>query len=222
MAILEGLQALQCDFLGDFYGKRCVSLNQKVKALALKHNFEFSSARACQSVIVRSEGSNPQYTLYIKGADNKIVSNLVDQSQASNAQRVSDDFASQGFRTLFYAMRSLSKEEYERIRKQYNQLKQTPDSGQRIQDFLAKEVEVGLTFLGFVVLRDELQKQVGETIQQLRDAGVKIWMVTGDKSQTALSIGKQTMMLHQNQYILMFDKKMPETGQGHGGGKLDL
>lgn len=52
-----------------------------------------------------------------------------------------------------------------------------------------KDVEVGLTILGATGVEDMLQDNVADCVQDFRDAGMRVWMLTGDKGLTAKSIG---------------------------------
>ena len=51
------------------------------------------------------------------------------------------------------------------------------------------EIEAGLHFLGITAVEDKLQEEVPESIQILRDARIKVWVITGDKQETAINIG---------------------------------
>ncbi len=59
---------------------------------------------------------------------------------------------------------------------------------QKIDD-AAEKIEVNLKLIGSTAIEDLLQDQVGETIQALKDAGIKLWVLTGDKIETAINIG---------------------------------
>lgn len=51
------------------------------------------------------------------------------------------------------------------------------------------EIETDLLLLGGTAIEDKLQDNVGQTIKQLKETGIKIWVLTGDKVETAINIG---------------------------------
>lgn len=105
------------------------------------------------------------------------------------------DFASEGLRTLVLGIRVLSEEECEAWLTRYeaaaNSIK---DRDQRLKE-VAIEIETKIHIVGATAIEDQLQKGVPETIAKLADAGIKLWVLTGDKRETAIEIGYSTKVL---------------------------
>lgn len=56
-------------------------------------------------------------------------------------------------------------------------------------DKCAEEIEVDFLLAGCSAIEDKLQDEVGPTIRDFRKAGIKVWVLTGDKVETAVNIG---------------------------------
>ena len=77
-------------------------------------------------------------------------------------------------------------------------------------DALQEEIELGLNLVGATAIEDKLQDEVGVTIEHLKKAGVKVWVLTGDKMETAINIGYSCSLL-SNAYIqFILDESTPE------------
>ncbi len=61
---------------------------------------------------------------------------------------------------------------------------------------LQEEMETELCLIGATAIEDKLQDEVGLTIQALKDAGIKVWVLTGDKIETAINIGFSCSLLN--------------------------
>lgn len=99
-----------------------------------------------------------------------------------------EEFSLLGYRTLVFGTRYLSNQEFEEIEKKYQEAANSGERGKELTK-LAMEVEDNLTLLGMTAVEDSLQKRVKETITRLLEADIKVWMITGDKLETAENIG---------------------------------
>ncbi|KAI9606529.1 hypothetical protein H4Q26_006063 [Puccinia striiformis f. sp. tritici PST-130] len=114
----------------------------------------------------------------------KRMSTIPDQDEDLK-RRVNQDlesFASDGLRTLLIASREVSEEEYLEFQQEY---KQASDS------------------IGATALEDKLQVGVPEAIEKLHEAGIKLWILTGDKLQTAIEIGYSCNLLKSTMEIMI-------------------
>ena len=168
--------------VGDFGGE---SINfEKLQII------EFSSDRKRETVIVK----NPEgkIILYCKGADSIIEQRL---SKNSNSQILSqskyyvDKFSAQGLRTLFVAMKVISNKEYSTFAKELNEALMSLSNKDEKVNEACEKIEKNLYLIGTTIVEDKLQDKVPETIRDLRLAEIKIWMLTGDKMNTAYNIG---------------------------------
>ncbi len=177
---------------------------------------QFTSKRKMMSVIVKptvttsSEESGEDYVLIIsKGADNVITQKLAPESRSSpqfgETMKIVDEDAKQGYRTLFIAQRRVPLPEYNAWEEKYRNActnlaeidKKSRDLPNRI-DELQEEVEMGLTLLGSTALEDKLQDGVPDTIASLKRGGTNVWVLTGDKMETAINIGYSCSVLDKS------------------------
>ncbi|PHH70133.1 hypothetical protein CDD82_7310 [Ophiocordyceps australis] len=99
-----------------------------------------------------------------------------------------DDFATEGLRTLLYAQKFISEDDYMAWKKTYNDAITSLDDRQQLVEAAADMIEDSLHLVGATAIEDKLQQGVPETVDSLRRANIKIWMLTGDKRETAVNI----------------------------------
>ncbi|KMZ61764.1 putative Phospholipid-transporting ATPase [Zostera marina] len=149
---------------------------------------EFNSTRKRQSVICRYP--NGRLVLYCKGADTVIYERLVDGNH--NIKRVTrehlEQFGSSGLRTLCLAYKELSNELYGSWNEKFIQAKSSLRDREKKLDEVAELIENELILIGCTAIEDKLQEGVPSCIETLSRAGIKIWMLTGDKMETAINI----------------------------------
>ena len=75
---------------------------------------------------------------------------------------------------------------------------------------LQEQIEIELVILGATAIEDKLQDQVGDTIHSLKEAGMKVWVLTGDKTETAINIGHSCRLLDHSQKIFILDVQTQE------------
>ncbi|KAJ6712760.1 putative PHOSPHOLIPID-TRANSPORTING ATPASE [Salix purpurea] len=160
---------------------------------------EFSSSRKRMSVIVRDEDG--KIYLLCKGADSIIFDRLADNGGAYLESTTShlSNYAEDGFRTLAFAYRALELAEYEEWNSIFTQARTTvgPER-EELLEHATEMIEKELILLGVVAVEDKLQKGVLECIDKLAQAGIKIWLLTGDKKETAINIGFSCSLLRQD------------------------
>jgi len=170
-------------------------LSREPLRFRLLNILEFTSARKRMSVIVRQLGEDDQpgnnpVLLLCKGADNVIFERLASGGEElkSVTEGQLDGFASEGLRTLTLAHRVVSEDEYtawvERYLAALASLEDRETEIERVSD----EIERDLLLLGATAIEDKLQDGVPETIADLKKAGIKIWVLTGDKLETAIGV----------------------------------
>lgn len=99
-----------------------------------------------------------------------------------------DDFATEGLRTLLYAHKFISEPDYEAWKKVFHAAETSLVDRQVQIEEAGDLIEQNLDLVGASAIEDKLQKGVPETIDKLRRANIKIWMLTGDKRETAINI----------------------------------
>lgn len=156
------------------------------KQYEILYVLEFDSVRKRMSIIVKNQESN-EYFLYCKGADSSISPRCTCKTFSLYEDSLKE-FSEKGWRTLVIAYKPLTKSEFE----SYSQMLDEANS-----DILNKEeklnksydlIESNLRIIGVTSVEDRLQEDVEGTLFALRQAGIKIWILTGDKLETAVNI----------------------------------
>ncbi|KAG8599238.1 hypothetical protein GDO81_002957, partial [Engystomops pustulosus] len=156
---------------------------------------DFNNERKRMSVIVQSpEG---RLTLYCKGADT-IVYELLDHSSEGLKEVTTDhlnEFAGEGLRTLVLAYKDLDKVYFANWKSRHHEASTSLDNREEKLAVLYEEIEKELKLIGASAIEDKLQDGVPQTIETLTRADIKIWVLTGDKQETAENIGYSCNML---------------------------
>ncbi|XP_068869348.1 phospholipid-transporting ATPase IB isoform X7 [Aphelocoma coerulescens] len=177
----------------------------KEKTFEILNVLEFSSNRKRMSVIVRTPAG--QLRLYCKGADNVIFERLSKDSQYMEQTLCHlEYFATEGLRTLCIAYADLSEKSYREWLNVYNESSTVlKDRTQKLEECY-EIIEKDLLLLGATAIEDRLQAGVPETIATLIKAEIKIWILTGDKQETALNIGYSCRLISQSMSLILVNE----------------
>uniref|UniRef100_A0A8C7ZBI7 Phospholipid-transporting ATPase n=1 Tax=Oryzias sinensis TaxID=183150 RepID=A0A8C7ZBI7_9TELE len=159
---------------------------------------DFNNTRKRMSVIVRD--AQGRIKLYCKGADT-IIFDLLDPSSKDLMHTTSEqlnEFAGEGLRTLALAYKDLDEEYYDVWMKKFLFVSTVLENREDQLAALHEEIERGMKLLGATAIEDKLQEGVPETISKLNLADIKIWVLTGDKQETAVNIGYSCNMLRDD------------------------
>lgn len=168
--------------------------------------FPFTSEGKRMGIILQfSQGTEPtvedagEIWFYQKGADTVMTSIVVANDWLDEETA---NMAREGLRTLVIGRRKLSFEQYQDFSVQHKQASlslQNRDSGMNrvVKDYLERNLEL----LGVTGVEDKLQKDVKPSLELLRNAGIKIWMLTGDKVETARCVAVSAKLVSRTQYI---------------------
>ncbi|XP_030422893.1 phospholipid-transporting ATPase FetA-like isoform X2 [Gopherus evgoodei] len=170
----------------------------ETKVYELLAILDFNNVRKRMSVIVRSPEGD--LTLYCKGADT-IVYELLDSSCGSLKEETMEhlnEFAGEGLRTLVVAYKNLQEDYFQEWHKRHHEASTALDGREEKLSELYEEIEKDLMLLGATAIEDKLQDGVPQTIETLTKAHIKIWVLTGDKQETAVNIGYSCNMLHDD------------------------
>ncbi|XP_061211990.1 phospholipid-transporting ATPase IK isoform X2 [Neopsephotus bourkii] len=174
---------------------------------------DFNSDRKRMSVLVR----DPQGTirLYTKGADTVILERLQSRGPHETfTERALDRFAEETLRTLCLACKEVSEVEYSDWSRRHREASILLQGRARELDKLYEEMEQNLQLLGATAIEDKLQDGVPETIQLLKLGNIKVWVLTGDKQETAVNIGYACKLLTDDMEILE-EKEVSEILEAH-------
>lgn len=192
-----------------------VKIKDRVWEYELLDILDFNNIRKRMSVIVRHEN---KITLYCKGADNIIIERLANTPENEQLKVVTNDhlqaFASEGLRTLCLAWREVPQvrsftanllpvssirfflqSEYDSWKKRYKEATIALEHREDKVDAVAEEIEKDLQLIGATAIEDKLQDGVPDAIASLAQADIKIWVLTGDKLETAINIGFSCKLL---------------------------
>lgn len=177
-----------------------VRINGKEQIFITHYILEFTSKRKRQSVIL--EESDGSIWLYTKGADNVIFERTVpgirNEEETINLVKNLDQFALEGLRTLVLAAKKVDREEFLIWREKYELARNMIEGKVEKMEELQDELERNLRIVGATAIEDKLQDQVPETIELLKKAGIKVWVLTGDKIETAKTIGFSCSLLTED------------------------
>jgi phospholipid-translocating ATPase len=180
-----------------------------VERYELLNILEFTSARKRMSVVLKKlDSEDGRLFLLCKGADNVIFERLKEgaiEDLKIITERDLADFAGQGLRTLTlaykviggeihphfflkHAMNNHVEEEYRTWSDRYHEASIALENRDEKLEAVSDEIEHDLRLLGATAIEDRLQDGVPETIADLKTAGIKLWVATGDKLETAIGM----------------------------------
>lgn len=149
---------------------------------------EFDSLRKRMSVIVRHADTN-HYVLYSKGADSEMFKKSTTNDH-SHFETSLKEYSLQGWRTLVFAHKVLTRKEYETYSHMLSDARSDVLKRESRLNEAFDHIESDLILTGVTAVEDKLQENVEDTLKDLRAAGIKIWVLTGDKLETAVNISE--------------------------------
>lgn len=182
---------------------------------------EFNSTRKRMSAIFRCPDG--KIRLYCKGADTVILERLNDQNpHVEVTLRHLEEYASEGLRTLCLAVREVPEQEFREWQRIY-EVAATTVGGNRADelDKAAEIIEHDLYLLGATAIEDRLQDGVPETIHTLQQANIKVWVLTGDRQETAINIGMSCKLLSEDMMLLIVNEESAAATRDNIQKKLD-
>ncbi|KAJ8735070.1 hypothetical protein PYW08_014320 [Mythimna loreyi] len=150
--------------------------------------FPFTSESKMMGIIVQEENTG-EITYYVKGADVALAKLLDSQWLSPECKKLAAD----GLRTLVMAKKTLTMDEYLQFESEYKEARLNANRSEHTTAILAK-IQRGMTLLALTGVEDRLADDVPRTLSMLRTAGIKIWMLTGDKLETALCIARSLQL----------------------------
>jgi phospholipid-translocating ATPase len=173
-------------------------------------NFPFSSETKRMGILVKHIETN-RLIFYLKGAE-VVMESKVSENSRQYLQETCENLASTGLRTLVISQRFVTHEEYETWVNRYNNAKTEMQNREAKVQRVVEELEKGMEFLCVTGVEDKLQLDVTDTIESLRHGGVQIWMLTGDKVETATCIAISTGLKSKTQN-LFYMKELKESSE---------
>lgn len=167
---------------------------------------EFNSTRKRMSTVVRCPDG--KIKLYCKGADTVVMARLSENQPYTEQTLLHlEDYATEGLRTLCLAMREVPEQEYRQWAKIYESAAAQISGRGEALDKAAEIIEQNLFLLGATAIEDKLQEGVPETIHTLQNAGIKIWVLTGDRQETAINIGLSCRLISESMNLVIVNEE---------------
>lgn len=182
---------------------------------------EFNSTRKRMSTIYRCPDGKVR--CYCKGADTVILERLNDQNPHVEATlRHLEEYASEGLRTLCLAMREIPEHEFQEWYAIFDKASTTMGGNRADElDKAAELIEKDFYLLGATAIEDRLQDGVPETIHTLQQAGIKVWVLTGDRQETAINIGMSCKLLSEDMMLLIVNEESAPATRDNLQKKMD-
>uniref|UniRef100_A0A3B3HDN2 Phospholipid-transporting ATPase n=1 Tax=Oryzias latipes TaxID=8090 RepID=A0A3B3HDN2_ORYLA len=204
-ALVRAAQNLGFVFSGRTPDSVIVEMLGSEEKYELLHVLEFTSSRKRMSVIIRTPSG--KIRLYCKGADSVIYDRLADSSRYKEITlKHLEQFATEGLRTLCFAVADISESSYQHWQELHLRACTSLQNRALKLEESYELIEKNLQLLGATAIEDKLQDKVPETIETLMKADIKIWILTGDKQETAINIGHSCKLLTKNMGMLVINE----------------
>ncbi|XP_067243081.1 phospholipid-transporting ATPase IG isoform X7 [Chanodichthys erythropterus] len=185
IALVKGAMKYGFTFLG--LESKCMKIKNRqndVEEYKLLHVLNFDPVRRRMSVIVQTRSG--ETLLFCKGADSSIFPRVKPEEVERIRLHVERN-ATEGYRTLCVAYKQLSAEEYAMADTGLREARLALQDREEKLMAMYNQVETGMSLIGATAVEDRLQEEAAETMEALQGAGMKIWVLTGDKMETAKS-----------------------------------
>ncbi|KAM9327808.1 phospholipid-transporting ATPase IH [Pholidichthys leucotaenia] len=213
VALVDGMKRLGFTYLRHKDGQmEILNREDEVERFELLEVLTFDSVRRRMSVIVRA--NTGEVYLFCKGADSSIFPRVISGKVEQVRARVEHN-AVEGLRTLCVAYRRLSPEQYQEVCQLLNRAKLALQDRDKQLAEAYDLIEKDLILLGATAVEDRLQEKAADTIESLHKAGMKVWVLTGDKMETAAATCYASKLFHRNTQILELTTKRTEEQSLH-------
>ncbi|XP_064228060.1 probable phospholipid-transporting ATPase IIB isoform X5 [Aotus nancymaae] len=182
----------------------------QVLSFCILQLFPFTSESKRMGIIVRDE-STAEITFYMKGAD-VAMSTIVQYNDWLEEE--CGNMAREGLRTLVVAKKSLTEEQYQDFENRYTQAKLSMHDRTLKVAAVVESLEREMELLCLTGVEDQLQADVRPTLEMLRNAGIKVWMLTGDKLETATCVAQSSRLVPRTQDTHIF-RRVTSRGEAH-------
>ena len=208
-ALVEGAVQLGYKFIARKPRAVTIQVAGKDYNYELLNICEFNSTRKRMSAIFRCPDG--KIRIYTKGADTVIMERLSkDNPFTEQTLQHLEDYATEGLRTLCLAMREVPAAEYNNWATIYDKAATTINNRGDELDKAAELIEKELVLLGATAIEDRLQDGVPDTIHTLQTAGIKIWVLTGDRQETAINIGMSCKLISEDMTLIIINEETAE------------
>ncbi|EAW88425.1 ATPase, Class VI, type 11C, isoform CRA_b, partial [Homo sapiens] len=187
-----------------------IALVKGAKRYELLHTLNFDAVRRRMSVIVKTQEGD--ILLFCKGADSAVFPRVQNHEIELTKVHVERN-AMDGYRTLCVAFKEIAPDDYERINRQLIEAKMALQDREEKMEKVFDDIETNMNLIGATAVEDKLQDQAAETIEALHAAGLKVWVLTGDKMETAKSTCYACRLFQTNTELLELTTKTIEESE---------
>ncbi|XP_059371652.1 phospholipid-transporting ATPase IG-like isoform X3 [Carassius carassius] len=185
IALVKGAMKYGFTFLGlESKSMKIKNRENNIEEYKLLHVLNFDPVRRRMSVIVQTKSG--ETLLFCKGADSSIFPRVKPEEVDRIRMHVERN-AMEGYRTLCVAFKQLSAEEYAMADTGLREARLALQDREEKLIAVYNQVEKGMSLIGATAVEDRLQEEAAETMEALQGAGMKVWVLTGDKMETAKS-----------------------------------
>uniref|UniRef100_A0A8C9THF6 Phospholipid-transporting ATPase n=1 Tax=Scleropages formosus TaxID=113540 RepID=A0A8C9THF6_SCLFO len=218
VALVKGAMKYGFTFLGlESKSMKILNRNNKIEKYELLHVLNFDPVRRRMSVIVRSPDG--ETLLFCKGADSSIFPR-VRQEEVERIRMHVERNATEGYRTLCVAYKRLTDEVFARVDAELREARLALQDREERLVAVYNQVEKGMNLIGATAVEDRLQEEAAETMEALQSAGIKVWVLTGDKMETAKSTCYACRLFQRSTELLELTVRTLEEGGRKRGERL--
>jgi len=199
-ALCEAAQKYGVVFKGKSGDYMEVLVKGKLERYKILHILEFDSTRKRMSIIL--ETPSKEVLMLCKGAESHVVPRCNSGETQVTLDHI-DGYAEEGLRTLTIVSKTISRDVYNDIDVKLIKAQQSINDREEQLAQVFDEIESDFKLLGATGVEDKLQEGVKETIEALREAGIKVWVLTGDKLETAVNISHSCGHFKHGMEIMM-------------------
>ena len=208
IALVRGAQQLGYEFKVRNYNNLMIKnyINHITYKFEVLIYIPFNSDRKRMTVLVKDENKQ-KYYVFSKGSDSVMISESNENksiittynynNEKKKLEQILEHFSKEGLRILVMGYKEIEQEKAINWKNRYNKSLKSYSK----KKGLFSEIEKDLIFCGCSAIEDKLQDGVPETIKTLMDCGIRIWVLTGDKKETAIQISKQCNLLGDNMVL---------------------
>ncbi|KAG0145463.1 hypothetical protein CROQUDRAFT_45753 [Cronartium quercuum f. sp. fusiforme G11] len=205
-ALVAGAEILKHRFTVRKPQSIIIEVNGAKQEFEVLNILEFNSTRKRMSSVVR--GPDGKIKLYCKGADTVILERCAPhQPYKETTLAHLEEYATEGLRTLCIAMRDIPEEEYKPWSLMYEKAAGTVNGRTEAIDKASELIEKNLFLLGATAIEDKLQEGVPDTIYTLHQSGIKLWVLTGDRQETAINIGLSCKLISESMSLVIINEE---------------
>lgn len=217
-ALVGTARSLGYAFTGNTKQGVLVDTQGVTKEYQVLNVLEFNSTRKRMSALIKiankDSKEDPKVLLICKGADsiiyNRLSKSANDKELLAKTSSHLEQFATEGLRTLCIAQREINWSQYIEWNKRHQAASSALDNREEKMEEVADSIERDLILLGGTAIEDKLQDGVPDSISILGQAGIKLWVLTGDKVETAINIGFSCNLLGNDMQLLIINEDLPE------------